>query len=480
MRPSPTTTPQPVAPPAASISRQGAGRHSITPWSRSTRSGSGSGSGASDIVGTVSAASVFNLVGTGGAGGMKNNVNGNIVGVSSTLLQTTLGTLPVVAGPVGNNGGPTDTVALLAGSPAIDKGTAFDPRRQHPDHRRAGAVRGPLGLDAGATPDIGAYEASSSFVVTSAANTFDAGTLPTAVSWADFSTNANPANPTTNPAPNTIVFDTTGLFSSPQTINLNGVTLSLTNVKDANTGVAINGPGGGIVTISGNQAGGVFMVPTGATVTLSGITITGGSAADGGAVDNFGNLTVTNATITGNTATNGGGIDNENGGTLQVVGSTFSNNSATNQGGGIANNGTATLTNSTLAGNTASLGGGVWNGGTLTTVNVTIAYNSVTSGGMGGGLDQASGTALLYNTIVALNAGGDISGTISSASAYNLIGVPNPGLAPGLANNGGPTETIALLAGSPALDAGSSQVPGAPSTDQRGAVRGRDARYRRL
>ncbi|MGO9914062.1 MAG: choice-of-anchor Q domain-containing protein [Isosphaeraceae bacterium] len=442
---------------------------------------SGLSTSASDIFGFVSAASLSNMVGTGGAGGMQNNANGNLINVAKPDL-----------GMLSNNGGPTETIALLAGSPAMDHGTASILGVSIPTTDERGAVRGPAGLNAGNAPDIGAYEASSSFVVTSPSNTLDAGTLRTAVSWADFSTNANPANIAT-PAPNTIVFDTTGVFSSPQTINLNGFTQSLSNPS---TGLTINGPGAGIVTVSGNQAGGVFVVPSGATVALSGITITGGSATDGGGVDNSGTLSVTNATISGNSAVNGAGIDNEAGGILTVQSSTFTGNTATSDGGGIANSGTATLTNTTLAANSAAQGGGIFNAGTLTAVNVTIAYNTVTSGGSGGGLDQSKGTALLANTIIAKNTAGatasDIAGTVSSASSYNLIGtggpgglssgppgnnqvgVANPLLAPGLGNNGGPTQTIALLPNSPALDMGSSQIAGVsvPKLDQRGAVRG--------
>ncbi|HKI19542.1 MAG TPA: choice-of-anchor Q domain-containing protein, partial [Isosphaeraceae bacterium] len=102
-------------------------------------------------------------------------------------------------------------------------------------------------------------------------------------------------------------------------------------------------------------------------------------------------------------------------------------------------------------------------------------------------MDITDGTATLDNTIIALNTDGtggdappdnlylDGSGTVSPASAYNLIGtgggnsgltngsngnqvgVADPGLGT-LANNGGPTETIALLAGSPAIEAGSNAL----------------------
>ena len=73
-------------------------------------------------------------------------------------------------------------------------------------------VRGPIGLNAGANPDIGAYEASSSYVVSLTGDTLDAGTLRTGVNWADISTNPNPEN-LFNPAPNTIDFTATGTIT---------------------------------------------------------------------------------------------------------------------------------------------------------------------------------------------------------------------------------------------------------------------------
>ena len=66
---------------------------------------------ASDIAGTVAAASAFNLIGTGGSGGLTDGTNGNLVGVTNPGL-----------GPLASNGGPTQTIALLAGSPAIGAG----------------------------------------------------------------------------------------------------------------------------------------------------------------------------------------------------------------------------------------------------------------------------------------------------------------------------------------------------------------------
>ncbi len=180
-----------------------------------------------------------------------------------------------------------------------------------------------------------------------------------------------------------------------------------------------------------------------------------------------------------------------------LSGSSTSGGAAASGGMGGNHGGTASQGHAGSAG--GADGGGLFvSGGNFTSVNSTIAYNNVASGGTGGGLDGLAGTVTIDNTIVALNTNGtgsgapadDIAGTVASASAFNLIGtggagglsngtngnkvgVADPGLGT-LANNGGPTETIALLAGSPAIDAGSNALAVDPSTgsllttDQRG------------
>ena len=77
--------------------------------------GNTNGTSADDISGNLNVAeSAYNLIGTGGAGGLTNNINGNQVGVSNAGLAA-----------LGNYGGPTQTIALLPGSPALTKGTNF-------------------------------------------------------------------------------------------------------------------------------------------------------------------------------------------------------------------------------------------------------------------------------------------------------------------------------------------------------------------
>jgi predicted outer membrane repeat protein len=381
-------------------------------------------------------------------------------------------------------------MALTPDSPAIDAGSNSITGVTIPTTDQRGAIRGPAGLNAGANVDIGAYEASSSYLVTTAADSNDLGTLRTAVGWANQSTNANPEN-ISNPAPNTIVFDTSGAFSTPQTITLSRSlgTLDLTNTT---TPEAIDGPGALVVTVSGAEQVGVFNVGGSVNAAIAGLTIADGSAFYGGGIFNDGTLQLTSAAVSNNSSpgggSGGGGIYSQ--GTLTLSNSTVADNSA-QYGGGIQNySGMLTLTNSTLAGNSASYGGGLLNYyGTLTLNDSTVADNSAQDGG--GGIDNsfANGTVTLGNTIIAGNSlttsggsGPDVHGPVNSLG-YSLVGNTsgstglspttdllnvNPLLSP-LGNYGGPTQTFALLPGSPAINVGKNAlIPSGTTTDQRG------------
>lgn len=253
-----------------------------------------------------------------------------------------------------------------------------------------------------------------------------------------------------------------------------------------------------------NGAGGVMNVTHS---TLSG----NGLGADN---LNGGTLTVSMSTIQQNIGT---GIYNEQGGTMTVVNSTLTNNGSSGQsgGGGATNHGTLNINASTIYGNIAAIGGGIQNWGTLNVLNSTISGNTapsnpppppvpgpgifnygtatlthatVSSNNVAGvPAPQAlvnSGTAMtIYDSILA-NAQGDCLGNPPVASGdYNVtttacFGAPqphdvvatNPGLG-SLLNNGGPTMTQALLAGSPALDRIPGQGAACPATDQRGVLR---------
>src|SRR5262249_56462237 len=95
------------------------------------------------------------------------------------------------------------------------------------------------------------------------------------------------------PGDNTITFSVTG------TINL---TSALPNLS---TNLTIQGPGPASLTVQGPSRFRIFSISNGATVGLSGLTITGGYADKGGGIDNAGTLTLNNSTLSGNTAVNG-------------------------------------------------------------------------------------------------------------------------------------------------------------------------------
>ena len=148
------------------------------------------------------------------------------------------------------------------------------------------------------------------------------------------------------------------------------------------------------------------------TVDLVGLTITGGSAWDGGGIYNSGTLTVTGSAISGNSADrNGGGIYNYRGGTLTLTGSTISGNSAGQSGGGIDSYGTLTVTGSTISGNSAEgSGGGVCNrSGTLTVTSSTISDNS---GAWDGGGISNWGTLTVTGSILSGNSAFGLGGGI--------------------------------------------------------------------
>lgn len=290
------------------------------------------------------------------------------------------------------------------------------------------------------------------------------------------------------------------------------------------------------VAVTGNSTrdnasgGGIF---NGATMHASKVTIGGNQTGGaGGGIQNKGILTVAESSVADNTAGGrGGGLENTD--RAVVIETGIAGNRAGGPGGGVENSGKMTLTHSTVSGNRGQVGGGISNSGGLDMTEATVAGNSApgTGGGIqneaapegprcdlrmngvtisgnksgaggaaepgGGGLaNKRRAKVTLANTIVAGNSDAsglapDCRGTILSAG-YNLIqntgkcrvagsttgniAGEDPKLGP-LADNGGPTQTMALLPGSPALGAGNPAQPGSgfgacEATDQRGQRRG--------
>ncbi|MEX0992430.1 MAG: choice-of-anchor Q domain-containing protein [Solirubrobacterales bacterium] len=323
----------------------------------------------------------------------------------------------------------------------------------------------------------------------------------------------NPGSPSSATLNNSTVSGNTSASVGGGISNLRSSTLTLDN--STVSGNTASEGGGGIYnwvnsgfgstatlnnsTVSGNRAtgsgtqggGGVW---SNGTLTLGRSTLAGNiaTASDGGAISNAGSASVDASTISGNRGVGGGGVWSAS--TLMLSGSTVSANTATNGGGLHNHGGTQTLTNATVSGNNATRGGGILDhdvaggpsGGTTATSS-TIAGNTVTS--RGGGVYVVSdplGSVSLRNTIVANNAlnqnPSDCDGPIAS-QGHNLASDStcsftdpdlgdlqdiDPRLGP-LQDNGGPTKTHHLFAGSPAIDA----IPPSdcPSTDQRGVSR---------
>src|SRR5438067_2144796 len=267
--------------------------------------------------------------------------------------------------------------------------------------------------------------------------------------------------------------------------------------------------------------------------TLSNNLSNGSSTVGGGGIYNnsTGTLNVTNSTLSSNRATasgansaSGGGIYNESG-TVNVANSAFHFNDcgpvsganffvAASGGGIFSASGTLNVANTTLSANFAfaissgtARGAGIFiNTGTVNLTNSTLSDNSCSghpsSMTFGGGIFNATGGVTVKSSIIALSrvvaddgtvgSNPDASGSFTS-QGFNLIGKRDgstgftqstdqtgtvaspldPKLDPaGFRDNGGPTGTVALLPGSPAIDKGTSHcstcgLTGVLTTDQR-------------
>ena len=289
------------------------------------------------------------------------------------------------------------------------------------------------------------------------------------------------------------------------------LTSALPNLSDV---VTLAGPGANLLTVRRNSGPDyrILTLGVGASAVISGITIADGRASGsfpancgGGIYADHSALSLINVELRGNAATLHGGAIFNSQSTVAIANTTIDSNSATASGGAIFNFGVGgsaglSLTNATINQNTAAqYGGAIYNDGTgggnaaVTLLNCTFNQNSATL--IAGGIYNdalnpgSSGTAILHlaNTILRAGASGanlvNDGGTLLSdghnLSSDNAAGyltaagdlpVTDPQLDPlGLANNGGLTRTVALLMGSPAINAGDDLR--ATESDQRGFAR---------
>jgi MYXO-CTERM domain-containing protein len=242
--------------------------------------------------------------------------------------------------------------------------------------------------------------------------------------------------------------------------------------------VQILGPGADVLTVDRTSATafGLLSVSAG-TVSISGLRLTRGSRADGGALlVSGGAVTVTgchllNNASTGTTATSGGGAIRLNGGTLALLQSTVSGSVSARAGGAIyVAAGTATLTNVTLSGNSATTAGGVNIADSAAAIFAanfsTFALNAgATASGL---LSAGRGSCSLNSTAVTGNTGAALQASASCSTTQSYLAATG-GLLAALAANGGTTPTHLPAAGSPLIDAASSVI--LLAQDQRGSAR---------
>ena len=281
-------------------------------------------------------------------------------------------------------------------------------------------------------------------------------------------------------------------FNSSDSLALNQSTVSGNSTTG---GFDFESGGGGVYSNSGSV--------TLTNSTISGNSTTGYGSQGGGIRTRSGDVTLTNSTISenstrGTSGGGGGGIDTRLGDVF-LINSTVSDNSTTgygSRGGGIASRlGSVFLTNSTVSENSAAgrygRGGGISGGESVVLLNSTVSGNSTTGQySAGGGISISPGESfVLRNSIVAGNTGylpdamlfangeltvensliGDTtgSGITAATGSGNILNQPAQ-LGP-LADNGGPTQTHALLPGSPAIDTGDNALAEGLITDQRGS-----------
>ncbi|MDQ6861499.1 MAG: hypothetical protein M3032_10145 [Verrucomicrobiota bacterium] len=435
-----------------------------------------------DVAGTITSWG-HNLIGrTDASNGW--NATDLLGGTSdATALDPGLGLLQ-------DNGGPTISRAPQAGSPLIDAGddSALRPPLESGDQRGFPRKVGSR-IDIGAV-ERGTTQTSGVFTVTTTDQHND-GTCST--DDCSFLEAVNAANAASGPSTIDFVPGLTGTIEATTTPA--GIALV--------SPITIKGPGARNLAVTGVGEGRVFFVSAN-NVVISGLTIRSGYryGEDGSGIYNTGSVTVNDCTFLANNAASaphgGAAFFNANGATASVLRSTFVSNFTDREGAGVYNQGAFTATNCTFAKNVASNGGSVLsrpaNGSGSTTLrNCTITGSTAFGVGAGIQADGAPQQFQISNSIVSANlafaGNSDVSGSFAS-DGHNLIGSagssagfvdgvkgdqvgsdsqPRDAMLSAIGDNGGSMDTVALFAGSPAINAGDDSL--ASSADERGLAR---------
>ena len=378
----------------------------------------------------------FESLGSNLIGDVGNTVTGfggtDLLGNSASLID------PLLA-PLADNGGATLTHALLFGSPARDAGNNLGVSAS--DQRGFARIVDGDG-DGFATVDIGSFE--SGFTVNSFDDAIDVnpGDRVSADPFGMSTLRAAVMEANSLPGPNTIL-----LGAGEYTLTIPGIDEdgAATGDLDVTDDLTIMGVGAGLTIIDGGLLDRVFHVLPGATLNITGVTVTGGTAERGGGIRNDGVLVVDQTSISANEADFGGGVFNAATGTVTIrntmIGG-FNNsvtveqfgNEANLQGGGLFNDGTATIAGSRVSGNIANAqGAGIYNRGALTVTTTTIGGSAQgdnrfgnLSGSRGGGLynaDPGVGTATvtIRQSTLAGNVAETQGGGIYNADTMQII-----------------------------------------------------------
>ena len=279
--------------------------------------------------------------------------------------------IPILLAPLGNYGGPTQTMHPLVGSPAI--GAATLPPSVATDQR---------GKARSSSPDVGAVETGQPILVTTTTEDTTSGrTLRQAISDAEDNGHTIRFDPSV--FPETINLDRELLLDSGKSLFLD----------------ASNIPGG--VTLDAQNRSRAINISDGSTLALHSINIEGGNAKnseDGAGIRNSSELVLINCELRANLTNTG-------------------------RGGGLWSSGTAQIFDSKISMNTSALGGGLWSGGDLLMRNSTVENNRTTSIGCGGGILNI-GTADIEFTEIKNN----LSGTGQLDSGGGGGGIHNQGI----------------------------------------------------
>ena len=252
-------------------------------------------------------------------------------------------------------------------------------------------------------------------------------------------------------------------------------------------GFTITGGNANLLVMDGQDQYGGGLYNFNSSPTLSNLIFSGNSANYGAAMfNNASSPTVTDVTFRSNSASRGAGMYNTLGSNPVLNRVTFYSNSSVSRGGGMTNSASnPILTNVTFNANSAYYGGAMSNvgGSQPTLINVTISGNTVAT--IGGAMyNTEASNPVIINSILYGNSGVQIHNENGSAPvvSYSIVqggyaGTGNLSSDPllgTLANNGGSTQTMLLMPGSPAIDAGDNG--NCPGVDQRGVSRPQGSR----